>query len=96
MARFAVRRKDFRVHNICYTSLVRISNCSHSFDVELAVNTAPRIMKPKLKVCWVILAAFSPALSSPHGTLPSSLKAVTAFLLGLGEVPVVPKPVWVA
>jgi hypothetical protein len=53
------------------------------------------MMKLKLNVCCVALAAFSFPLNSPHGTLPSSLKAVTAFLLGR-EAFDVPKPVSVA
>jgi hypothetical protein len=64
--------------------------------LEHTVKATPAIISPKLKVCWVILAAFSLAVKSPQGTLPSSLKVVTAFLLGLGEAFVVPKPVWVA
>jgi hypothetical protein len=54
------------------------------------------MMKLKLKVCCVVLAAFSFTDRSPHGTLPSSLKAVTALLLGRGLGLVVPKPVCVA
>jgi hypothetical protein len=53
-------------------------------------------MKLKLNVCCVALAAFSFPESSPHGTLPSSLKGVTAFLLGREEAFDVPKPVSVA
>jgi hypothetical protein len=52
-------------------------------------------MKLKLKVCCVVLATFSLADKSPHATLPSSLKAVTAFLLDRGAVEV-PSPVCVA
>jgi len=60
------------------------------------VRIAPSMMKLKLNVCCVVLAAFSLAVRSPHGILPSSLKAVTAFLLGGGVVLVVPKPVCAA
>jgi hypothetical protein len=66
------------------------------FSATLTVRTAPSMMKLKLKVCCVVLAAFSFTDRSPHGTLPSSLKAVTAFLLGRGVALVVPRPVWVA
>jgi hypothetical protein len=44
----------------------------------------------------VVLAAFSIGERFPHGTLPSSLNAVTAFLLGCGALVEVPKPVCVA
>jgi hypothetical protein len=54
------------------------------------------MMKLKLNVCCVALAAFSFPLNSPHGTLPSSLKAVTAFLLGREAAFDVPNPVSVA
>jgi hypothetical protein len=57
------------------------------------VNAAPTSIRPKLNVCWVVLAAFSLGDKSPHATLPSSLKAVTAFLLGLEDAPLVPNPV---
>jgi hypothetical protein len=66
------------------------------FPGILTVSTAPRMIKPKLKDCCVVLAAFSLVDKSPHATLPSSLKAVTAFLLGLGVVLVVPSLVCVA
>ena len=65
-------------------------------DLEHTVKAAPTSISPKLNVCCVVLAAFSLAVKSPQATLPSSLKAVTAFLLGLGDAPVVPRPVWVA
>lgn len=51
---------------------------------------------PRLKVCWVVLATFSRPDRSRQGTLPSSLKVVTAFLFGCDEAFVVPKPVCVA
>jgi hypothetical protein len=60
------------------------------------VKQAPRMMKPKLNVCCVVLAAFSLADRSPHATLPSSLKGVTAFRLGWGAALDVPRPVCVA
>lgn len=53
-------------------------------------------MKLKLNDCCVVLAAFSLIERSPQATLPSSLKAVTAFLLARGASLVVPKPVCVA
>jgi len=53
-------------------------------------------MKLKLNVCCVALAAFSFPERSPHGTLPSSLKGVTAFRLGREEAFEVPRPVSVA
>jgi len=63
---------------------------------ELTVRIAPMIMKLKLNVCCVALAAFSFPERSPHGTLPSSLKGVTAFRLGREEPFEVPRPVSVA
>jgi hypothetical protein len=57
------------------------------------VKAAPTSIRPKLNVCWVVLATFSLGDKSPHATLPSSLKAVTVFLLGLEDAPVVPIPV---
>lgn len=49
--------------------------------------TAPATIIPKLKVCWVVRAAFSPVDSWPHGTLPSSLPIVTCFLGAKLSVP---------
>lgn len=60
------------------------------------VNTAPTRITLKLKVCWVVRAAFSIGDKLPQATLPSSLKAVTAFLLGCGVAFEVPRPVCVA
>jgi hypothetical protein len=62
---------------------------------KLTVRTIPAMTRPKLKLCCVARAAFSPADSSAHGTNPSSLKAVTfrRRVLGLG---LVPSPVCVA
>lgn len=60
----------------------------------LTVRTMPPMIKLKLKLCCVALLAFSPADSSDHGTCPSSLNAVTFFLLG--PCGVVPRLVWVA
>jgi len=76
-----------------YTMLVTVKLL---FSPRLAVRIAPTMMKLKLNVCCVALAAFSFPLNSPQGTLPSSLKAVTAFLLGREEAFDVPKPVSVA
>ena len=53
-------------------------------------------ISPKLNDCCVVLAAFSIGDNCPHATLPSSLNAVTAFLLGWGAALDVPSPVWVA
>ena len=54
------------------------------------------MIKLKLNVCCVALAAFSFPVKSPHGTLPSSLNAVTAFRLGREEAFDAPNPVSVA
>lgn len=63
------------------------------FSLALTVRIAPSTMKLKLKVCCVALDAFSFPVRSPHGTLPSSLNGVTAFLLRRKEAFDVPKPV---
>jgi hypothetical protein len=60
------------------------------------VKTTPKIIIPKLKDCWVVLAAFSLADKSPHATLPSSFSIVTAFRFFAGCALLVPRPVWVA
>lgn len=54
------------------------------------MSTMPTRIRPKLKLCWVALEAFSPADSSFHGTNPSSLNAVTLRRRGPGEA-VVPR-----
>jgi hypothetical protein len=63
---------------------------------RLTVKIAPTTISPKLNDCCVVLAAFSIGERLPHGTRPSSLNAVTAFLLGCGAELEVPNPVWVA
>lgn len=73
-----------------------LATAKRPFSPRLTVRIAPTMMKLKLNVCCVALAAFSFPLNSPHGTLPSSLKAVTAFLLDREEAFDVPKPVSVA
>lgn len=62
----------------------------------LTVRIAPAMINPKLNVCWLVLATFSPFDSWPHGTCPVSLKGVTALfrVAGSGR-PVVPSPVCV-
>ena len=64
-----------------------------NLSILLTVNTIPSVIKPKLKLCCVVLAIFSLPLSSPHATLPSSLKAVTAFRRGCDGLLEVPSPV---
>lgn len=61
----------------------------------LTVSAMPTRTKPKLKLCCVALAAFSPAESSLHGTKPSSLNAVTLRRRAVGEE-LAPRPVCVA
>lgn len=48
------------------------------------MSTMPTRIMPKLKLCWVALAAFSPAERSFHGTNPSSLNGVTLRRRGPG------------
>lgn len=60
------------------------------------VSTAPTRITLKLKVCCVVRAAFSMGDKLPQATLPSSLKAVTAFLRGCDAAFEVPRPVCVA
>jgi hypothetical protein len=97
MACYTVWGKDMSVQDIYHAPLLRFSNYLSGRVPDHTVKAAPIIIKLKLNVCCVVLAAFSLAVKSPHATLPSSLKAVTAFLLGRGEAPpVVPNPVWVA
>jgi hypothetical protein len=96
MTSFTIEGKNFGVHKICNASLKIVSNGQAFISAKLTVRIAPSMMKLKLKVCCVALAAFSFPVKSPHGTLPSSLKGVTAFLLGREEAFDVPKPVSVA
>lgn len=49
-----------------------------------AVAAMPTSTRPRLKVCCVVRAAFSPIERSRHGTRPVSFATVTERLLGVG------------
>ena len=84
---FAVRGEDVDIEVIANSSLIRVSNAQAEKESRHTRPTAPARITPKLKVCWVVRATFSPVDNCPHGTLPSSLPIVTCFLMDGWFVP---------
>lgn len=84
---FAVRREDVDIEIIANSSLIRVSNAQIEKESRHTRPTAPARITPKLNVCCVVRATFSPFDNWPHGTLPSSLPTVTCFLTDGSFVP---------
>lgn len=83
----AIGGEDVHPEEIPYTALKEVQ-CSSmplvcAVAKPLTVSTRPTRIMPKLKLCCVALAAFSPTESSVQGTYPLSLNGVTALRFDL-------------
>lgn len=84
---FAVGRENVDVEVIANSSLIGVSDAQAVKESRHTSPTAPARITPKLNVCCVVRATFSPVDNWPHGTLPSSLPIVTCFLTDGSFVP---------